>query len=245
MTVATKTVTVAYHMPYPDTIYAYRSIYEGFKKAFTHEGCTFVAYTPSDDLKGFLDKHRPDLFMTASHFLYRKYLDYDVLNAYRKKGMVLLTKIDYWNSPLNKNRVNEAPSMKDDETVKALITNGLLGDYYYCTAEQGDGRMDGFSTFAGTDYLTIPLAADSLSLTPTFDERFVADVSFVGTNLPQKRQFFEEWLFPLKKKYDLKLYGQDWSAGDRYLGLAAKVGQYFNVPVLKSIQKPKLEELSF
>ena len=231
---------VAYHLPYPTTIYAQRTIYNGFKSAFESLGYAFVPFTPDDDLKDFLERERPVVFITASHFFYRKFLDYRLLKEYReKRGMLLLTKIDFWTSPLQKGRVNEAASMKDDTTAKRLIKEGLLGDVYYSTASQEDGRMQGFSKFAGQDFVTIPLAADSFSLKPRFNETFAGDVLFLGTNLPQKRQFFKEWLFPLGKKYDLRLYGQDWTLYDRVLGLVTKAGQYFNVPIIKSLQKPK------
>lgn len=228
-------------MPYPTTIYAFKYIYDGFRNAFTDLGYDFVTFGPDDKLDNFLNTHNPDIFITASHFFFRKQLDYKILAKYRAKGMVLLTKIDYWQSPLNKNRINEAPSMKDDTAVTSLISNKLLGDYYYCTASQNDGRMEGFAEFAKQQYITIPLAADSITLRPTQEEKFKADISFIGTNLPQKRAFFDEWLFPLGKEYDLRLYGQDWTRIDRYRGLASKVGQYFNTPFLKNIQKPKLQ----
>jgi spore maturation protein CgeB len=236
-----KKLCVAYHMPYPTTIYATRYIYIGFKNAFEDLGHKFVTYGPDQNLKKFLDTHQPDLFITASHFFYRKSLDYDLLKQYRAQGMVLLTKIDFWDSPLNKNRINEAPSMKDDKVAKRLIKAGLLGDYYFSTGSQQDKRLIGFSTFYKQGYTTIPLAADKITLKPVVDHTFDADISFLGTNLPQKREFFKEWLYPLAKDYDLKLYGQDWTRRARLLGYATKVGQYFNVPVLKSLQKPPLQ----
>lgn len=229
-------------MPYPSTVYAYRTIYTGFKGAFEDMGHTFLAFTPDDDLQDFLEMYKPDLFITASHFFYRKFLDYDVLKKYREKhGMVLLTKIDFWQSPLSKGRVNEAPSMKDDTMAKRLIKDKLLGDYYYSTAAQSDERMEGFAHFAGGDYITIPLAADRLTLEPSYDKEFAADISFIGTNLPQKRKFFKEWLFPLRESYDLRLYGQDWTRKDQLLGMITKGGQYFNIPYIRSLQKPSLQ----
>ncbi len=228
-------------MPYPTTIYAHRYIYQGFKNAFEDMGHEFFAFTPDQDLATFLETNRPEIFITASHFFYRKSLDYDVLKKYREKGMILLTKIDFWTSPINKNRINEAPSMKDDKAALELIESGKLGDYYFSTSSQNDGRMKGFSAHTGVDFITIPLAADKISLIPQFDKKFESEIAFLGTNLPQKREFFQEWLFPLAKNYNLKLYGQDWNFVDKYIGIAAKVGQYFNIPVLKSIQKPKLQ----
>jgi spore maturation protein CgeB len=204
-------------------------------------GHEFFSFSPGQDLKAFLEEVKPDVFITASHFFYRKFLDYKLLEEYRKDGMILLTKIDFWNSPLNKNRINEAPSMKDDKGAKRLIKEGRLGDYYFSTASRDDDRMKGFKEFAGVDFITIPLAADKIALIRDYAEEFASDIAFLGTNLPQKRQFFKEWLFPLRKKYDLKLYGQDWSMADQVLGLITKGGQFFNIPILRSLQKPKLQ----
>ena len=36
-------------------------------------------------------------------------------------------------------------------------------------------------------------------------------------------------VLPLKAKYDVKLYGSDWTAADRLLGYVQKFGQFFNV----------------
>lgn len=237
-----KKLTIAYHNPYPDTIYATRYVFIGFQNAFKGMGHNFVVFSPGQKLEDFLTEHRPQLFITASHFFYRKFLDFELLKRWREKhGLILLTKIDFWDSPLNKSRINEAPSMKDDKEAKRLIKAGLLGDYYFHVTGQNDKRMDGFSKFAGQGYITIPLAADPHSLKPIFTQKFKADISYIGTNLPQKREYFKQWLFPLADKYDLKLCGQDWTRLSRMLGYLTKAGQYFNVPVIKSLQKPPLK----
>src|SRR5579872_2213951 len=156
---------IAYHMPYPSTIYATRYIYYGFKNAFEDMGHAFVTFTPDDNLEDFLAIHKPEVFITASHYFYRKFLDYKVLKKYREtNGMVLLTKIDFWDSPLQKSRINEAPSMQDDTEAKRLIKSGLLGDYYFSTAAVEDKRMSGFHSFWKPGFITIPLAADKISL---------------------------------------------------------------------------------
>lgn len=233
---------VVYHIPSLDTVTAYRTIYNGFKNAFEDLGHTFLTYTAGMNLEKFLEENKPDLFLTSSHFFWRKQLDYDVLKKYRLGGMKVFCKIDFWQSPLKSTRVNEAKSLSQDSDVKRLIKKGLLGDYYYHVVEQGDERMSGFQRYAGQGYLTVPLAVDkTLAVQASRKERFKADISFIGTNLPQKRQYFNEWLRPLAEDYDLKLYGQDWTLIDRMLGNVQKVGQYFNVPVLKTIRKPKLE----
>ncbi len=231
---------VAYHLPSTESIYAYRTIYNGFKNAFVDLGHDFSVFTADDDLAVFLDKHQPDIFLTQTHFYYRRYLDFALLKKYRDRGMKMVTKIDFWNSPLDKKRLNEAKSMKDDQEVIRLIKEGLYGDYFYHVVEQGDPRMDGFAKTTGYPFTTIPLAADKITLKSAFSSRYSADISYIGTNLPDKRAFFKDYVFPLGKEYKLKIYGQDWTLFDKTLGMLQKFGQLYNLKALKTLQKPKL-----
>lgn len=232
---------IAYHLPSTDSIYAYRTIYNGFKNAFTDLGHNFYTFTANDDLETFLDKYKPELFLTSTHYYYRRFLDFKILKKYIDSGMKVLTKIDFWDSPMDKTRFNEAKSMKDDKEVVRLIKDGLYGDYFYHVVEQDDDRMRGFEKTTGYSFYTIPLAADKIALDARFSKKFSADVSYIGTNLPDKREFFKKYVFPLKNKYDLKIYGQDWTLFDQTLGLIQKFGQLYNLNFLKRIQKPKLK----
>lgn len=232
---------IAYHQPSLDTIYAQRTIFHGYEFAFRDLGHKFVPFTAGDKLAVFLDKEAPDIFISSSHFYYRKYLDYALLEKHRKRGMALFTKIDFWNSPIAQTRINEARSLKNDKEAQDLIRRGLLGDIFFHVVEQSDGRMEGFEKATGKKWHTIPLAADRRLLdSADFVEKFRSDIAFVGTYLPAKKKYFAEYVFPLEKEYDLKLYGQDWTAFDRALGWIQRGGQYFNLPVLRSLRKPKL-----
>ena len=226
-------------MPSLDNIYAQRTIYWGYKHAFEDLGHEFTTFTANDNLEELLNKIKPDIFITSSHFYYQKYLDFQLLKKFRQKGMCLITKIDFWNSPLK--RVNEAKSMSDDVTTVKLIKAGLLGDAFFHVVEQGDERMAGFEKETGYIYHTIPLAADKTVMKNIPDSKFNSDISFLGTYLPAKKMFFKERVYPLGRHHDLKLYGQDWTVWDRSLGMVQRVGQYFNIPLLRSIQKPKLK----
>ena len=99
---------IAYHYPYPDTIYANRTIYHGFRNAFEELGHAFDAITPNDEVDRRLQELEADVFITSSHFLYRKYIDYQRLARLRARGLCVLTKIDFWKSPLGAMRLNEA-----------------------------------------------------------------------------------------------------------------------------------------
>ncbi len=231
---------ILYHFPSPDTTNAYRTIYNGFKNAFIDLGHEFYVLTADGNLENILRDVNPDIFITSSHFFYQKYLDYDLLKKYRDRGMIVFTKIDFWNSPFGVTSFNEAKSLKNDYKTVSLIKKNLLGDVFFHVVEQGDERMSGFKEATGFDYYTIPLAADKIVLKNEFDSKFKADISFVGTYLSQKKLFFENYVFPLKEKYRLKIYGQNWSRYERFVNFIQKIGQYFNIPYLKSVIKPKL-----
>ena len=65
---------VGYHYPASGTIYAQRTIHNGFRRAFEDLGHTFHTFSPPARLEEFLERTQPDLFITASHFFYRKQL---------------------------------------------------------------------------------------------------------------------------------------------------------------------------
>jgi len=237
----TKKLKILYHVPSTETVYAQRTIYNGYKNAFEDLGHKFFILTSNDDLKEVLDRTKPDIFMTSSHNYYLKFLDLKLLVEYRKKtGMFMLTKIDFWKSPIKWYRVNEARSLKDEKEKIEMIKTSLLGDVFYHNVEQNDPRMEGFTGATGRKFETIPLATDKKVIFPEFDKKFEGDICYIGTNLSQKRKSFKELLFPLAKKYNLRIYGQDWTLKDRILGIIQKLGQYFNIQFLKTIRKPKL-----
>lgn len=232
---------IAYHLPSLHTIYAQRTIYNGFKNAFTDLGHEFYAFSSDDDLTYFMEKNSPHIFITSSHFLYQKYLNFNLLKKYRTtRGLVVFVKIDFWKSPISKFRINEARSLRDDRKTVRMIREGLMGDIFFHVVEQDDERMDGFEKETGHQWYTIPLAADKTILSGVFDKQFEADISFVGTYLPDKHLYFQRMVFPLKEKYKLAIYGQDWTRAERLLGWIQRGGQLFNIPLLRSAQKPKL-----
>ena len=102
-------------------------------------------------------------------------------------------------------------------------------------------EWEGFERETGYKFYTVPLAADKLNLSYEFSTDFISDISYIGTNLPSKRRFFQECVFPLRTKYDLRLYGQDWTFRDRMMGWIQKFGQYYNIAHLSSIRKPSLQ----
>ena len=231
---------IFYHIPSLHTIYAGRTIYAGYQHAFEDLGHAFIPFTGADDQKEKLERENPDILITSLTPYSLKYLDLEAVFRQKKKGMKVLVNMPFWKSPMSRLRLNETPGLSENKEHVALILSGKLGDMYYNICEQGDDRMAGFEEVTGYTHHTILLAADKLLHFPEYAESFQSDISYIGTYLPEKRAFMQEAVFPLQKKYAVRLYGQDWTLYDRGKGFIQKVGQFFDVPYLKSLQQPKL-----
>ena len=232
---------ILYQIPSLDTIYAGRTIYYGYKNAFEDLGHIFKPLTASDNCRKVLDKFNPDVLITGLNFYFLKYLDLDAIKKQKRNNMKVFVRTPFWNSPKFKTSINEALSLSKNKKHINLIKSGYFGDVYYNVCERDDPRMEGFEKETGYQYHTIPLAADKIALKTKYNKKFQADISFIGTYSPQKKNFCKKYVFPLSKKYDLKLYGQDWNFQDRTLGWIQRAGQYFNIPYLRSIRKPQLQ----
>ncbi len=232
---------ILFHIPSLHTIYAGRTIYFGYKHAFEDLGHIFRPLTMEDDPEKVFSMFKPNILFVSLNPYNIKYLSPDIVRKYKKKGVKVLVNLPFWKSPMSKFRINETGNLSENIELIQLIKSGTFGDLYYNVCEQNDFRMDGFMKSTGYAYHTIPLAADRTILFPEYSERFRSDISYIGTNLSEKRKFIANYVYPLKKDYYLKLYGQDWTIPDRILGIIQRGGQYFNLPILKSIQKPKLK----
>lgn len=236
----TDKLKILFQIPSLETIYAGRTIYNGYKNAFIDMGHNFRSLTSNENSSKIFDSYSPDIFITSLNKYYFKFLDLDNLNKYRKKGTKVFMWIPSWKTTLSRLRINEQTGIEESNYYVDLIENNTLADVYFNQLEQNDPRMSGFEETTGQKYITIPLACDKTICFPEYSEKFKADISFIGTYLPQKRKFMKEHLFPLKKKYDLKLYGQDWTIKDRLASWTQKFGQYYNINLLKKFQMPKL-----
>lgn len=233
-------MVIFYHIPFVNTVYAGRTIYAGYKHAFEDMGHTFITLTAEDHISELYEKFKPHILITSLNSYHLKYLNLALIKKYRTRGLKVFINIPFWKSPIPKTRINEASSISRNTNYIHMIKSDNIGDVYYNVCEPGDERMAGFERATGYKHHTIPLAADKTILRDNFDKKFQSDISYIGTYLPAKKYFFRECVFPLKKKYHLKLYGQDWTFIDKVAGWAQRFGQFFNISYLRTIQKPKL-----
>jgi len=224
-----------------NSLYAGRYILNGYKNAISSTGNKFKLITvDTRNSKELLASFNPNIIMLTLNRYNVRFLDEKKILYAKSLGAKVFFNISFWQTPISNRRINESTDLKNDKELLKIISSGL-GDVYYNICEQGDSRMVGFEEATGYKHYTIPLAADDTVIYPEYSSKFKADISFIGTYLPEKRPFFEERVFPLKNDYNLRLYGQDWTFTDRMLGWAQRGGQYFNIPYLKSFRKPKLE----
>ena len=228
---------ILYQIPSLESVYAARFIYEGYRYAFEDLGHKFRPYTSRDNLNKVLDEFRPDIFISWLNRYNLKFLDLDLLKKYRKRGLVLFNLIKPWKK---QDPRFDGSNLQADTFLVNLIKKGLAGDIFFRWIARNDPAMRGFTEATGYPFHSILLAADTNRFYYDYDPRYKADISFVGSLLPCKREFIKKHLFPLVKKYDVKIYGSDWTLGSRLLGYVQKVGQFFNIEPLKHVRKMPL-----
>ncbi len=225
---------ILFTIPSLESVYAARFIYEGLRNAFKDKGHDFRPFTSNDNLEKLLDSFQPDIFFYSLNFYHLKFIDLNILKKYRKKGLIVFCQLRSWN------HLSDLPGSgdlsKNKKEVRA-IKDGLAGDVFWHWFEQEEPMMKGFTEETGYKFETIHMAADKTIYYPKYNKKFECDISYVGSFLPAKRAFFKKNLLPLKNKYDVKIYGSDWTFVNKMLGYAQKAGQYFNINPLKKVRK--------
>lgn len=229
---------ILYTIPSLESVYAARFIYDGLKNAFIDLGHEFRAYTSNDSLDTLLSNYQPDLFFYSLHFYHLKFVDLDLLHRYREAGLVVFCQIRSWENHIRRRSIGNAGSsgLRYNNRHIELIATGKAGDVFWHWFEQDEPLMDGFTEETGRRFETIHLAADRTRYFPDPDQRYSCDLAYVGAFLPSKRRFLRQNVIPLRQKYDLRIYGNDWTLSNRLLGLAEKAGQYLNVRSLRGIR---------
>ena len=228
---------VLYQIPSLETVYAARFIYEGYKDAFEDLGHAFLPLTSRDDPRAVLDEFQPDILISSLNFYNLRFLDLKLLKKYRDRGLVFFNQIRPWKEQANQ---HGAGGLGDRRELVELIRSGQAGDVFFHYMEQDDPSMEGFHKATGYPFHTLLLAANKKKFFDDFHQAYAAEVSFVGSFLPDKREFLRRHVIPLQRKYDVKLYGSDWTWGDRALGYVQKAGQFLNIDSLKQVRKLKL-----
>lgn len=228
---------ILYHIPSLETVYAGKFIYEGYRDAFINKGHDFKTITSSDNFENVLKDFKPDIFLYSLNRYSLKSIDLNLLKKYRKEGLVSFVQIKPWKK---QNNQFEGGDLENDYYLKNLIIDGTAGDIFHHWIEKDDICMEGFEKTTKKKFNTIILAANTKVYYPDIDNNYKSEICYVGSNLSDKRKFFEERFNPLFKKYNFIVSGSDWTIKDRYTGYAQKIGQFFNIGFLKNLRKIKI-----
>jgi hypothetical protein len=190
-----------------------RWIVGGYHDAFEALGHEHFFWTASENLARKLDEVEPDVLMIGGDRL--TYENLPMLLAARKKGAKIFLFTDAF--------ALSNPVWKD------IILNKNVVDIYH--GETEPEWMRPFEVATGMKYHHLPNAANAkyhFPATPT--KKYQHDIVFLGAMMPNKRAAFEKLLLPLRKRYDVKIYGPNWTVKDNAMRLAAlasrKIGMY-------------------
>lgn len=200
---------VLYHTRSPYGMGADRWIYDGYRHAFRDEGHEFYTLTDSDNLAAKAEELRPDVlmmgFLSFVRYIRRRPQQSRVLAWLRARGTKVIM----------------------DAGVGEHVAAWLVPWF-----ERYSPHIDAFYTSYAPEIVRefealvnrrcyiVPYAADTRRFYPVDrDPNFQCDLAYVGNRLPTKRTFFQEVLFPLMRRYQVRVYGPGWSRRDRILRL--------------------------
>ena len=126
---------ILYQLPSLTSIYAGRTIHNGYRNAFRELGHELRFLTADDDMKKAVQSFRPDALITATHFYYQRFIDNEYLNECRREGLFVFVWLAPWKSGVSGSRINEAGSLEADRRVRDLIARDRLQGRELCWAE--------------------------------------------------------------------------------------------------------------
>ena len=207
---------ILYHISYQEGYGDDRFIYDGYRRAFLELGHEVQPFTERDDLRQTLASFKPDIFITSLHAPnWHLPTISPILQDYRKQGGAVFM------------RAGRLDPASHAELID-LIKKDQLADLYYADCEL---PKEYFEDLTGKEGLFLPLAGDkreNVNVPPM--KKYQCDLIYIGANLPMKKDIFERRLYPLMKKYDVKVFGGDWGAIDKYiLHPLAKIDRMLNL----------------
>jgi len=204
-------VKILYYTTYDGGVGADRWITTGYKNAFAELGHEFYT-TESErcDLNKKIAEILPDIFIFPIQEIAVKENVIPAIKDLRVRGAKTFVFVD--------------TSFRDYmDCIRTLESHNLVNFYYGYYAEE---LMKDFQNETGRQYYQIPLAANSKIHFPVSpDKDYESDIVFIGGRLPDKEIIFKKLLFPLAKKYNLKIYGPNWTLEDKVLRMLSGAGR--------------------
>lgn len=207
----TAKVKILYYTTYDSGVGADRWITAGYKDAFIELGHEFsTTESEKRDLNKKLAEFSPDIFIFPVQEIDKRREAIPAIKTLRARGGKTFVFID------TDFRVHA-------DCIRQLEAENLASFYYGYYAEE---LMKDFQDETGRQYYQIPLAANGkINFPASPDKKYEADITFIGSRLPDKEYMFKRLVFPLAKKYRLKIYGPNWTLKDKFLRLLSGAGR--------------------
>ena len=180
-----------------------RWIGEGFMDAFETLGHEHFWLEAGNNLESRLKEVKPDILMTSQGRVRKN--DLPALASFRKNGGKVVLRVDaYFDS--------------DPETADILINHDVADIYY---GEVEDAWMERFRKTTGKKYVVIANAAHHKMRPGKPVPKYKCDIVFMGdAKVPKKKEILKVLVPPLRKKYDVKVFGPNWTLKDKILRIA-------------------------
>lgn len=225
---------ILYHIQNINNMYAGRYISLGYRDAFIDRGHSFEFVTNQENIAKKISQNVPDLFITSSHSVFTDRINFSELNQFRSTGLCVAAQVDRLEF-----RDDHGHSLGRRPEIMEMIRSDRFADIYF-NYYQPESMVD-FELVTGQRHHTVLLASNRLHHYPQdVDTASRSDAVFIGANLPRKRATFRLLLAPLMNRYQVRVFGPDWTYRDQVVGFVQRVSQYFNLRLFDRIRSPML-----
>lgn len=181
-----------------------RWIGEGFKSAFESLGHEHFWFEIRKDLAARIREVSPDILMISQSELTPKNLP--TIFSFRKNGGKVVLRVDAY--------------FDTDPEVRDTLVNHDPADIYFGEVEEP--WMEKFKRMTGKKYVVIANAAHhQLHFPGKPVPKYKCDIVFLGSRgVPKKQDALGTLLLPLMRKYNVKVFGPNWTLKDKILKAA-------------------------
>jgi spore maturation protein CgeB len=200
---------ILYTVSTPYGLGADRWIYQGYKNAFTVKSHNCSPLTENENFEERVGEFKPDLLI-LDFVLFEKHFK-------NKEALIFLENTQKQNTKIF---CQLALDDRSEQRVSFIRECAPFINIFYSSYVPEINH--GFEQLIGKPLYFIPYAADSnVYFSEKPQENFSCDIAFVGSFYTAKRKAFKQLLYPLTKKYKVRVYGPGWSVKDKILRLGS------------------------
>jgi len=222
---------ILYTVGTPHGTGADRWIYEGYKDAFESAGHDFFTAIKTDNFEKKITNIKPDIFILDFSLFENRYqnnkeMAVQLLRKSHQQGTKVFCLIAINNKSLDR--------------IKFIKDCSPFIDIFYSNYVPEVKINNGFRKLIGRPLYFFPHAANSKVYFPDKpNKKFTCDIAFVGSTYTAKKNAYKELLYPLFKKYKVRVYGPGWEKRDKFLRLLSGIFRQLKIDGLTKLVNQK------